>query len=127
MGFFEQIKEQWLQKDKERLELDRIFTSDWSVTNFEIQRHYQKEPIIIHQNNSPEPWFNVCPRNQAHNSKFNCLFKTKDRLYVINLDRKTLLVNNNSVTYFDRFVTEPIPKEIKQLIRSRETQQVLIE
>ena len=61
------------------------------LTNFEIQKHYQNEPKF----NS------VCSRNN--------LPKTKDGVYVINLDQfksvNTLLIalylNGNNIIYFD--------------------------
>ena len=74
------------------------------LTNFEIQK-YQNEPR-----------FNVVYSRDK-------LSKRKDGAYVINLDENSdigsywvaLYVQNN-VTYFDSFVTEHIPKEIKTLI-----------
>ena len=73
------------------------------LTNFEIQKYYQNEP------------------------KFNGVYsrdnlpKIKNGLYVINFDEYSdigthwiaLYVINNSVTYFDSFGVEHIPKEIK--------------
>ena len=75
------------------------------LTNFEIQK-YQNEP------------------------KFNGVYsrdnlpKIKDGAYIINLDEYSdigthwvaLYINNNSVTYFDSFGVEHIPKEIKEFI-----------
>ena len=76
------------------------------LTNFEIQKYYQYEPRfngVYSRDNLPE---------------------IKDGGYVINLDEYSdigthwvaLYVNNNSVTYFDSFGVEHIPKEIKTLI-----------
>ena len=76
------------------------------LTNFEIQKYYQNEPRfngVYSRDNLPE---------------------IKDGGYVINLDEYSdigthwvaLYVNNNSVTYFDSFGVEHIPKEIKTLI-----------
>ena len=53
--------------------------------------------------------------------------KIKDGAYVINLDEYSdigthwiaLWVDNNSITYFDSFVVEYIPKEIKAFIRNK--------
>ena len=53
--------------------------------------------------------------------------KIKDGAYVINLDEYydigtnwiALYVNNKTVTYFDSFGIEHIPKEIKQIIDNR--------
>ena len=74
----------------------------YPLTNFEIQKYYQNEPKftgVYSRNNLPE---------------------IKDGAYVINLDEYesigthwiALYVNNNDVTYFDRFGVEHIPKEV---------------
>ena len=76
------------------------------LTNFETQKYYQNEP-----------------RFNGTYSKDN-LPKIKDGAYIINLDKCSdigthwvaLSVNNNSVTYFDSFGVEHIPKEIKAFI-----------
>ena len=79
------------------------------LTNFEIQKYYQKEPR-----------FNgVYPRDN--------LQKIKDGAYVINLDEYSdigthwvaLYVQNNHVTYFDSFGVEYISKEIKTFISNK--------
>ena len=70
------------------------------LTHFEIRKYYQNKPRfngIYLRNNLP---------------------KTKDAAYVINLDEYrsigtpwiALYVNDNSVTYFDSFGVEHIPK-----------------
>ena len=72
------------------------------LTNFEIQKYYQNEP------------------------RFNGVY-SKDGAYIINLDEYSdigthwvaLYVNNNSVTYFDSFSIEHIPKEIKTFINNK--------
>ena len=76
------------------------------LTNFEIQKYYQNE----HRFNG------VYSRDN--------LPKLKDGAYVISLDEYSdigthwvaLYANNNSVTYFDSFGVEHIPKEIKAFI-----------
>ena len=76
------------------------------LTNFEKQKYYQNEP-----------------RFNGVYSRDN-LPKIKDGAYIINLDEYSdiethwvaLYVNNNSVTYFDSFGVEHIPKEIKAFI-----------
>ena len=77
-----------------------------TLTNFEIQKYYQKEPK-----------FNgVYSRNN--------LTKIKDGAYVINLDEFksigthwiALYVNANNILYFDSFAVEHIPEEIKKFI-----------
>ena len=80
------------------------------LTNFEIQTYYQNEPRFIgvyRRDNLPD--------------------KIKDGAYVINLDEYSdigthwiaLYVNNKAVTYFDSFVIEYIPKEVKKFIGNR--------
>ena len=76
-----------------------------SLTNFEIQKYYQKEP------------------------KFNGIYSRNDlsqikdgAAYIINLDEYesiwihwiALYVNAKNVTYFNRFGVEHIPKEIRK-------------
>ena len=77
-----------------------------TLTNFEIQKYYEKEPK-----------FNgVYSRNN--------LTKIKDGAYVINLDEFksigthwiALYVNANNIIYFDSFGVEHIPEEIKKFI-----------
>ena len=77
------------------------------LTNFEIQTYYQNEPRCI----------------GAYRSD-NLHDETKDGEYVINLDEYSdigthwiaLYVNNKTVTYFDSFGVENIPKEVKRLM-----------
>ena len=77
------------------------------LTNFEIQRYYQHEP-----------------RFNGVYSRDNLPDKIKDGAYVINIDEYSdigthwiaLYVNNKTVTYFDSFGVEHIPKEIKKFI-----------
>ena len=80
------------------------------LTNFGIQINYQNEPR-----------FNgVYSRDNLHD-------KIKDGAYVINLDQYSdigthwiaLYVNTKTVTYFDRFEIEHIPKEIKNFINNK--------
>ena len=60
-------------------------------------------------------------------SKDNLSGKITDGAYVINLDECSdigthwiaLYVNNKTVTYFDSFVVEHIPKEIKKFINNK--------
>ena len=81
----------------------------YPLTNFEIQKYYQNEPIF----------------NGVY-SKDN-LTEIKDGAFVINLDENSdigthwvvLHVHNNYVTYFDSFEVEHIPKEIKTFINNK--------
>ena len=80
------------------------------LANFQIQAYYQNEPRFI-----------------GVYSRDNLPDKIKDGSYVINLDEYSeigahwiaLYVNNNTVTYFDSFGTEHIPKEVKTFIGNR--------
>ena len=78
------------------------------LTNFEIQMYYQNEA-----------------RFKRVYSRDNLPDKIKDGAYVINLDEYSdigthwiaLYVHNKTVTYFDTFGVEHIPKEIKKFIK----------
>ena len=80
------------------------------LTNFEIQKYYQNEP-----------------RFNGLYSRGNLPDKIKDGAYVINLDEYSdfgthwivLYVNTKTVTYFDSFGVEEIPKEIKKFINNK--------
>ena len=80
------------------------------LTNFETRVYHQNEPRLI----------GVYSRDNLPN-------KIKDGAYVINIDEYydigthwiTLYVNNKTVTYFDSFGIEHIPKEIKKFIGNR--------
>ena len=77
------------------------------LINFEIQKHYQNDPMF----------------NGVY-SRDNLPYKLKDRAYVINLDEysdigtrwNALYALNNNITYFGSFGVEHIPKEIKIFI-----------
>ena len=80
------------------------------LTNFEIQKYYKNEP-----------------RFNGVYSRDN-LYKIKDGAYIINLDEYSDIgfhwvvlyaQNNNSVTYFDSFGVEYIPKEIRAFINNK--------
>ena len=85
-------------------------------TNFEIQGYYQNEP----RSNG------VFSRDNLHNTIKNGA-KRGERAYVINLDEYrdigthwvALYINNNTVTYFDSFGVEHIPKEIMKFIGNK--------
>ena len=85
------------------------------LTNFEIEAYYQNETRfngVYSRDNFPE----------SSSTK-----KIKDEGYVINLDEYSdirtnwiaLHVNNKTVTDFDSFVVEYIPKEIKNFINNK--------
>ena len=96
------MKEQ-LKLLKVQLELVSFLTLNLHSTNFEAQKYYENEPKfndVYSKNHSP---------------------KIKNGTYVRNLDKYkstgthwiVLYVNGNTVTYFDSFRVEYIPKEIK--------------
>ena len=80
------------------------------LINFEIEAYYQNEPVF----------------NGVY-SRDNLPHKIKDGAYVINLDEYSdigthwiaLYANNETVTYFDSFGVEHIPKEIKKFINNK--------
>ena len=82
----------------------------YPLTKFEIQAYYQNEPRFI----------GVYRRDNLPN-------KIKDGAYVVNLDEYygiethwiALYVNNKTVTYFDSFGIEHIPREVKKVIGNR--------
>ena len=67
------------------------------------------------------------PRFNGVYSRDNLPHKIKDGAYVINLDEYSdtgthwvsLYVNNKTVTYFDSFGVEHIPKKIKKFINNK--------
>ena len=77
------------------------------LTDFEIQKYYK----------------NLSKFNGVY-SRDNLPNRIKDGAYIINLNEYSdigthwvaLYINNNDVTYFDRFGVEHIPKEIKKFI-----------
>ena len=80
------------------------------LTNFEIQAYYQNEPRfngVFSRDNLPNP--------------------IKNGAYVINLDEYrdigthwvALYVNNKTVTYFDSFEVEHIPRQIIKFIGNK--------
>ena len=79
------------------------------LTNFEIQTYYQNEPRFI-----------------GVYSRDNLRYK-KNGAYVINFDEYSdigthwiaLYVNNKTLTYFDSFGIEHIPKEVKKIIGNK--------
>ena len=84
------------------------------LTNFIIQKYYQNEPRF----NGFYSKYYLRKRSFA---------EIKDGAYIINLDEYSdigshwvaLYVLNNSVTYFDNFEVDDIPKEIKTFISDK--------
>ena len=84
--------------------------SPHALKNFDIEAYYQNEP-----------------RFNGVYSTDNLPDKIKDGAYVINLDEYSdigthwiaLYVNNKTVTHFDSFEVDHIPREIKKFIDSK--------
>ena len=93
------------------MDLKKILVPPHPLTKFQIQTYYQSEPRF----------------NGVH-SRDNLLDKIKDRAYVANLDEYSdivthwvaLHVYSKTVTYFENFGVEHIPKEIKKIVRKKE-------
>ena len=91
------------------MDLKKILTPH-PLTNFEIQAYYQNEPRFI-----------------GVYSRDNLPYKIKGEAYVINLDEYSdigthwiaLYVNNKTVTCFDSFRIEHIPKEVKKFLGNK--------
>ena len=88
------------------------------LTNFEIQEYYQNEPRfngVFSRDNLPNN-NNIRPKGLGS--------AVKNGAYVINLDEYhdittrwvALYVNNKTITYFDSFGVEHIPREIMKFI-----------
>ena len=82
------------------------------LTNFEIQKYYKNEPRfngVFSRNDLPE-----------YNSIEE---KIKDGAYIINFDEYAnvgthwIALLKNEIVYFDSFVLEYIPEEIKEVIK----------
>ena len=94
----------------QKIFIKKILIPPHPLTNFEIQLYNQNEP-----------------RFNGVYSRENLPDKMKDRAYIINLDEYSdigthwmaLYVNNKTVTYFDSFGVEYIPKEIKNFTNNK--------
>ena len=86
------------------------------LANFEIQEYYQNEPRfnrVFSRDNLPN---NIRPKGLGS--------AVKSGAYVINLDEyhdigthwPALYANNKTITYFDSFGVEHIPREIMKFI-----------
>ena len=88
----------------------KYFIPPHPLTNFEIQMYYQNEP-----------------RFSGVYSRDNLPYKIKEGAYVTNLDEYldigtdwvALYANDKTVTYFDSFGVEHIPKGIKKFINNK--------
>ena len=84
--------------------------SSHPLTNFEIQKYYESEPIfngVYSRNNEPKT--------------------LKDGEYLINLDEYAdvcthwiaLFLNRSEIVYFDSFGVEHVLEEIKEIFRNK--------
>ena len=81
------------------------------LTNFEIQKYYENEPRF----------------NGAFSRDNIFLSEIKDGVYVINLDEyadvdthwTALFYNRSEIVYFDSFVVEHVPEEIKEFVGNK--------
>ena len=79
------------------------------LTNFEIQKYYQKEPR-----------FNgVYSRDNLQKIKNGAHIINHDEYSDIGIHWVTLYVQNSDVTWFDSFGVEHIPKEIRTFISNK--------
>ena len=72
------------------------------LTNFEIQKYYQKEP----------KFHGVCSRNNLPNIKDGAFVKNLDDFNSTGTHWIALYVNAKNIIYFDSFGVQHIPKEI---------------
>ena len=100
------------------------------LTNFEIQEYYQNESRfngVFSRDNLPKNNNNNNNNNKNNNSINNN--NIENGAYVINLDEYrdigthwvALYVNNKTITCFDSFGVEHIPKEIIKLIGNEQS------
>ena len=83
------------------------------LTNFEIQEYYQNEPRFnggFSRDNLP---------NNNNNIKNGVYVINPDEYRDIGTHLVALYVNNKTITYFDSFRVEHIPKEIIKLIGNK--------
>ena len=105
LKIFNQKEMDWLELV---IDLTKSLIPSHPVTNFEIQKYYQNEP-----------------RFNGVYSRDNVPNKINDWRYIINLDEycdtgthwTALFALNKSVTYFDSFGVEKIPKETEKSIK----------
>ena len=87
------------------------------LTNFEIQEHYQNERRfngVFSRDNLPNN--NIRPKGLGSAVKNGAYVINLDEYYDIGTHWVALYVNNKTVTYFDSFGVEHIPKEIIKFI-----------
>ena len=85
------------------------------LTNFEIQGYYQNEPRsngVFSRDNLPNTIKNGAKRGERAD------VINLDKYYDIGTHWVALYVNNKTITYFDSFGVEHIPKEIMKFIGS---------
>ena len=86
------------------------------LTNFEIQEYYQNEPRfngVFSRDNLPN---NVSPKGLGSAVKNGAYVINFDEYHYIGTHWVALYVNNKTITYFDSFGVEHIPREIMKFI-----------
>ena len=87
------------------------------LKNFEIQEYYQNEPRfngVFSRDNLPNS--NIRPKGLGSAVKHGAYVINLDEYHDIGTHWVALYVNNKTVTYFDSFGVEHIPKEIMKFI-----------
>ena len=83
------------------------------LTNFEIQLYYQNEPRfngVFSRYNLP---------NNIKNSAYGAYVINLDEYHDIGTHWVALYVNNKTITYFDSFGVEHIPREVIKFIAQK--------
>ena len=87
------------------------------LTNFEIQKYYQNK----------SRFHGVYSRDNLPKVKVGAYEINLDEYSDIGTHRIALYVLNNNVTYFDSFLVEHIPNEIRTFISNKNIQQIFLE
>ena len=86
------------------------------LTNFEIQEYYQNEPRlngVFSRDNLPN---SIRPKGLGSPAKNGAYVINLDEYHDIGTHWVALYVNNKTITYFDSFGVEHIPREIMKFI-----------
>ena len=86
------------------------------LTNFEIQEYYQNEPRlngVFSRDNLPN---SIRPKGLGSAAKNSAYVINLDEYHDIGTHWVALYVNNKTITYFDSFGVEHIPREIMKFI-----------
>ena len=86
------------------------------LTNFEVKEYYQNEPIfngVFSRDNLPNT---IRPKGLGSAVKNGAYVTNLDEYRDIGTHWVSLYVNNKTITYFDSFGVEHIPREIMKFI-----------